>query len=272
MDSYTVTGGDGVELVVDAVGPTDARPIVFVHGYSQSRLCWTRQLESTLADAFRLVAFDIRGHGDSEKPVDAYDEPRLWADDVRAVLDSLDRDDPVLVGWSYGGLIISDYLSVYGTADVSGANYVGAISEKGTEDAARFGGEEFVALADGFNSTDAQTSVETLASFVDLCVEEPLSPGDHHFMLGYNVKTPPHVREALQARTVENEATLRGLDVPVLLTHGEADPVVLPGAAEKHAELIPDVEHSLYADVGHSPFFERPERFNAELRAFVEGL
>lgn len=272
MGSYSVIGGDGVRLHVDATGFPGSRPIVFVHGYSQSRLCWRRQFDSGLADDFRLVAFDIRGHGDSGKPRDAYDDPGLWADDVQAVLDGLDRDDPVLVGWSYGGLVVSDYLAVHGTDDVAGVNYVDAISEKGTDDAARFAGEAFVALADGFGSTDVEESTAALSEFVDLCVNEPLEPEDRHFMLGYNVRTPPHVRVALQVRSVVNEGTLREIDVPVLLTHGESDPVVLPDAARKHADLIPTAETSSYPNVGHSPFWEAPQRFNSELRSFIERL
>ncbi|WP_436348573.1 alpha/beta fold hydrolase [Natronorubrum sp. FCH18a] len=272
MDSYSVTGADDVSLRVDATGDPDSRPIVFVHGYSQSRLCWRPQFDSELADDFRLVAFDIRGHGDSDKPRDAYDDPTHWADDVQAVVDTLERDDPVIVGWSYGGLIVSDYIAVHGTDDLAGAIYVGAISEKGTDDAARFAGESFVELAEGFQSNDVEESVAALSTFIELCVSERLDPDDHHFMLGYNVKTPPHVREALQAREVVNEDTLREVDVPVLLAHGEADSVVSPAAAEKHAELIPNAEASIYPDVGHTPFWEAPDRFEAELRSFVDRL
>jgi pimeloyl-ACP methyl ester carboxylesterase len=60
--------------------------------------------------------------------------------------------------------------------------------------------------------------------------------------------------------------------VPALVVHGEEDGVVLPAAAEEHADLLPDAETSWYPEVGHSPFFEAPERFNRELRSFVEGL
>lgn len=272
MDQHTVTGGGGIDIRVDETGPADGQPILFVHGYSQSRLSWRKQFDGALADDYRLVAPDIRGHGESEKPRGAYDDADLWAADIQAVIDELGLDDPVLVGWSYGGLVISDYLSVAGTDDVAGINLVGAISEKGTDDAARIAGEEFVALGDPLTSRDAAESVRALADFLDICVEGDLAPREKYFMLGFNAVVPPHVREALQARTVVHEETLRSLDVPVLLTHGEEDRVVGVGAAEKHADLLPDAETSFYAGVGHSPFWEAPERFERELRAFVESL
>ena len=272
MRSRTVTGGGGVEIHVEERGPVDAHPILLIHGFSQSRLAWTRQFDSSLADDYRLVAMDCRGHGASETPSgrDAYRDPELWADDVQAVVDALALDHPTLVGWSYGGLVVSDYLATHGDDAVSGIVLVGAITEKGTDDADRFAGEQFVALDSGFRSTDAAESVAALDSFVRLCVDGDLDDADFYCVLGYNVAVPPFVRAAMQDRSVEHEATLSSVETPVLLIHGAADPVVRPAAAEKHADLFPNATHSVYEGVGHSPFFEAPDRFEAELRAFVD--
>jgi len=271
MRARTVTGGDGVELYVEEHGPRDAHPLFLIHGFSQSRLAWTPQFDSALADDYRLVAMDLRGHGASGTPTDpaAYRDSTLWADDVRAVVEGLDLDAPTLVGWSYGGLVVSDYLTTHGDDAVSRVALVGAITEKGTADATRFAGEEFVAHDPGFRSTDAEESVETMASFVDLCAEGELDDADFYRTLGYNVAVPPFVRAAMQDRTVEHEATLSELATPVCLIHGAADPVVRPAAARKHAALFPNATLSVYEGVGHSPFLEAPDRFEADLRAFV---
>ena len=271
MESHTITGSEETALHVDVAGPTDAPPVVLVHGYSQSRLCWRRQFASDHLGDVRLIAPDLRGHGDSAKPVgsDRYQDPTLWAADIGAVVDAFADEPPILVGWSYGGLVLSDYLAVAGTDDVAGLNLVGAISEKGTDAAAGLAGEEWAALRDDLETRDAEWSVAALGAFVDLCVAGTLAPRDRYFMLGYNAACPPRVREALQARTAAHEETLRGLDVPVLLTHGTADRVVLPETAERHADLLPDANTSFYQGVGHSPFWEAPERFDRELREFV---
>jgi len=272
MQSHTVTGGGGIDLHVDETGPEDGRPILLIHGYTQSRLSWDRQMHSDLADEHRLVAMDDRGHGDSGKPRDAYDDPELWAEDVQSVIETLDLDRPVLVGWSYGGLIISDYLSVYGTEHVAGLNFVGAISKLGTEDANAVIGEDFTELVPGFESTDAEESVATLDTFVGRCVHGDLDPRDRYYLLGFNAAVPPYVRTGLHSRTVTHDEDLRSIDVPTLLTHGEADTIVLPEAAEEHADLIDTAEVSRYPDVGHSPFWEAPDRFNRELREFLERV
>lgn len=272
MRSHTVTGGGGIDLHVEVTGNRDGQAILFIHGYSQSWLSWAKQLESNLADDFHLVAMDDRGHGRSDKPKDAYADSELWADDVQGVIESLDLAQPVLVGWSYGGLIISDYLAKYGDDHVAGINLVGAISKLGTEDATAVIGDDFLELVPGFESTDVTESVNTLETFIDRCTHDPLPPEELRTMLGFNVIVPPYVREALHSRTVTHDDDLRGIEKPVLITHGEQDGIVLPAAAEEHAGLIETAETSLYPDVGHAPFWEDPERFNEELREFASTL
>ena len=69
MKVHTVTGGAGLRLHVREWGKEDAPSILFIHGWSQNHLCWKNQYESMLAEDFRLVALDLRGHGMSEAPI-----------------------------------------------------------------------------------------------------------------------------------------------------------------------------------------------------------
>src|SRR5574338_243887 len=110
MKHHAIAGGGGCLLHVIEAGDPKGQAVLFLHGFSQSAVCWRRQLESDLADRFRLVAMDLRGHGLSDKPRDAYADSRLWADDVAAAIRELDLDHPVLCGWSYGPLVILDYI------------------------------------------------------------------------------------------------------------------------------------------------------------------
>lgn len=115
IQQHRIVGGGGTTLNVLETGKRDGPTVLFIHGFSQNALAWSKQLNSELARDFRLVAMDIRGHGNSDKPPkDAYTDSKLWADDVQAVIESLELNRPVLSGWSYGGLIMCDYLSVYG--------------------------------------------------------------------------------------------------------------------------------------------------------------
>lgn len=176
MESHTIAGGDGVNLYVEETGNENGQPILSIHGYSQSQLSWGEQMNSALRDDFQLVAMDNRGHGNSEKPRNAYDDSELWADDVHSVIDTLGLDEPVLVGWSYGGLIIADYLATYDEDEIAGINLVGAISKFSTEEANAVIGEKFLELVPGFESTDAEESVEALKTVVRRVPHGELAP------------------------------------------------------------------------------------------------
>ena len=119
MKTHSVRGGGGLRLHVREWGRSDGPPILFVHGWSQNHLCWVKQYESALADEFRLVAYDLRGHGMSEAPLEPehYTDDKLWADDLAAIVEELRLDRAVLVGWSYGAFVICDYVRSYGVKD-----------------------------------------------------------------------------------------------------------------------------------------------------------
>src|SRR5262245_31686196 len=74
MKSHRVVGGGGTQLHVIETGNPNGRPILFVHGFSQCGLTWSRQLASDLANDFRLLAMDMRGHGLSDKPQEGYSD------------------------------------------------------------------------------------------------------------------------------------------------------------------------------------------------------
>jgi pimeloyl-ACP methyl ester carboxylesterase len=76
--------GGGIQLHLVETGNASGRPIVFIHGFSQCWLAWTRQLHSALADNYRLVAIDMRGHGLSDKP-------RVGYSAVFCIVDTLSR-------------------------------------------------------------------------------------------------------------------------------------------------------------------------------------
>src|SRR4051794_39745580 len=98
MEIATVIGGGGTRLHVREWGRREAPPILFVHGWSQHHLAFRRQLGSDLADAFRLVALDLRGHGMSEVPADvsAYASEEPWAADIAAVIEQRSLKKPVI--------------------------------------------------------------------------------------------------------------------------------------------------------------------------------
>jgi len=270
MKTHRIAGGGGVQLHVVEAGNPGGRPILFIHGNSQSWLAWSRQLDSELARDHRLVALDLRGHGLSDKPRDAYGDSRLWAEDVRAVIDALNLDRPVLCGWSYGPLVILDYLRHYGEDRIAGVHFVGGITKLGSDAAMSVITPEFLSLVPGLFATDAEESVRSLESFVRLFFVQQPSASDLYLMLGYIVSVPPHVRQALLSRALDNDDLLPRIRKPALITHGAKDAIVKLEVVDQHKAGFAHAQIHIMPNVGHAPFWEDSSAFNERLRAFVE--
>ncbi|MCL8206860.1 MAG: alpha/beta hydrolase [Actinomycetia bacterium] len=268
----TVEGGGGVRLLVTEGGNPGGPPIIFLHGFSQTALAWLAQFEDPRLAPYHLLAPDLRGHGASDKPRDAYGDGRLWADDVAAVLGLAGGRPAVLVGWSYGGLVIADYLRHRGPAAVRGVVLVGAVLDIGTPDSLDLLHPDFRALTRGFFAVDAETSVGALAALARLMFAAPPDAATFYRLLGAAVSAPPHVRRALFVRTQDNDDVWRALRRPVLIVHGEADRVVVPAAADRHAARLAAVTVRRYPGVGHAPFLEAADRFNRDLAGWIESL
>jgi non-heme chloroperoxidase len=272
MKSQQITGGGGTRLHVVETGNPQGRPILFIHGFSQSWLAWSRQMHSDLAKDYRLVAMDMRGHGLSDKPHDAYGESRLWADDVNAVLRSLRLEQAILSGWSYGTLVILDYIRHYGDDAVGGIQIVGGITKLGSDAALSVITPEFLALVPGSFSTDAEESARTLESLLRLCFVREPSPEELYLMLGYNLTVPPRVRQAMFSRSIDNDDLLPKIRKPVLITHGIAETIVKPAAVDQHKAGIPHAQVQMIPNAGHAPFWDDPASFNQRLRGFAESV
>jgi pimeloyl-ACP methyl ester carboxylesterase len=274
MKAHTVRGGGGLGLHVREWGPEDGVPIVFVHGWSQNHLCWTKQVESSLAQEFRLVAFDLRGHGMSEAPLEPerYTDAALWADDLGAILDELELVRPVLVGWSYGAFVICDYLRLRGEERIAAIDFVEGVTKLGEAAFGTFIGPGFLDHFVDATSDDLPTSIRAMRSFVRTCLVAPVSDDDVEAAVCWNVVVPAAIRANLAAREIDDDDVLRTIGVPLLVTHGREDSVVLPAMAEHVLATCPTAEASWYDGVGHAPHIEDPERFNRELAALARRV
>jgi pimeloyl-ACP methyl ester carboxylesterase len=266
--SLVVRTPDGVTIAAQEWGNPSGSEILFIHGFSQASLSWQRQVESDLAKEFRMVTYDLRGHGNSDKPFEPekYKESKAWADEVQAVIDAAKLKRPVLVGWSYGGRVIADYLAIHGAARLAGLNYVDAVSKS---DPSFFG--DGLKVQPLMFSEDLATNIAATRIFLHNCFEKQPSQDDFETMLAFNMMVPPKVRANMGGRTLSMDETLKALKLPVLVTQGAADKLILVAAAKHTAATIPGAKLSVYDGVGHAPFWEDEARFNAELSAFVRA-
>lgn len=268
-----VTTDDGTRLSVREWGNPQGPAIVFVHGIAQSQLAFGRQMREPLTAKYRLITYDLRGHGESDKPLkeDAYTSGKRMSDDLQAVITATQADKPVLVGWSLGGIVVAQYLSDYGDQGISGVNFAGARIAQPPGQAARMPGGAFLRE---MLVPELDRNIRATASFVRACVAAPLAQEDFELMLGYNMASPVQARAAtLKWSGGTNFAhALLSIRVPVLISHGRMDQVISPAVAEEAHRLLKTSRLSWYETAGHSVFFEDAPRFNAELAAFVDGL
>jgi len=272
MKHHNISGGGGTQIHLVETGDPKGRPILFIHGFSQSWLAWSRQMNSELAEDHRLVAMDMRGHGLSDKPHDGYADAKLWADDVNAAIQALDLDHPLLCGWSYGPLVMLDYVRHYGEDGISGLAFIGGVTKLGSDAAVAVLTPEFLSLIPGFFSTDAEESVRTLESLLRLCFAQEPSTEDLYLMLGASVSVPPYVRRALFARSFDNDDLLPKIRKPVLIMQGAEDAVVKPAAVDQHKARIAPAQIQMIANAGHAPFWDDAVTFNRHLRVFVSAF
>jgi pimeloyl-ACP methyl ester carboxylesterase len=266
---HTVKGAGGVELSVAEAGNPQGPPVLFVHGFCQSHQAWQRQLQSALGLDFRLVALDLRGHGRSGKPADGYVDGRVWADDLHAVITTLRLERPVLVGWSYGGVVLIDYLRHYGQANVAGVHFVGALSRMGKPEFFADFSPDFLQLIPRLLSPETEQSSGSITAFTSMLFHTAQTQAVQDEVRGYNRQVPHHARVSISQRMEDGGDVLSALKLPVLVTHGLEDRVVLPETSRQIASLVKHAQLSRYPDVGHSPFWEDSARFNQELARFV---
>ena len=261
-----VLGGGGLKLHAREWGNPQGRPLLFIHGWSQSDLCWLNQIRGDLASTSRMVTFDLRGHGLSDKPArpESYADGQLWADDVAAVIDQAGLEQPVLVAWSYGGYVVADYLRAYGDAHIGGINLVGAalILRPPAFDHI---GPGMLENARDMCAPDLFANITATWRFLRACTSRPLGDDEMAAALGWNMVVPAAVRRALLSRELDGSEILARASVPVLVTHGRDDVIVLPSMAELTLTACPAATASWYDGVGHMPFWEEPDRFDREL-------
>ncbi|MFC4853056.1 alpha/beta fold hydrolase [Actinophytocola glycyrrhizae] len=267
-----VTGAGGSRLAFRTAGDPQGPPIVFVHGWAASGAAWSGQLSDPALAGHRLVAVDLRGHGASDVPADGYDRPEVWAGDLAAVLDHCRAATglpPVLVGWSYGGLVVTDYLRERGTAGIAGVVYAGALTEVGRDRPGGVIGPAWDGIMRPALSDDPEDAIPALTTLARRMTAAPLPGADVQRYVGDMLRVPPSVRKALFRRDVGSAEVLAAIDVPVLVAHGTADTVVAPASAEYTAGKISTAVVRWFEEVGHMPFVERRAEFNAALLEFA---
>jgi pimeloyl-ACP methyl ester carboxylesterase len=254
---------DGLDIAVYESGPCGGPAVLFVHGFSQSHMVWMAQFGSPALQHCRLIAYDLRGHGLSSKPRGAhfYKSPRRWAEEFRAVMDTLEINRPVIVAWSLGASLFCHYLARFGDSSLRAINFVSARLSRNPS----FIGPASNRNKPGLLSEDSNVRFTAANEFLRSFSVRKISHSQFHLLLISGLSTPAHVLRSIYMRRNLDYQALAGVKCPVLITHGIRDKLASFRATEDIVSRIPHANLSLYMQCGHIPFLEDSQRFDAEL-------
>ncbi len=253
---------DGTCIAFSEWGNSNGPAVVLIHGWISCRGVFSHQVEGELAERCRLVAYDLRGHGDSGKPAspEGYADQALWAQDLECVLRAVGISRPVIAGWSLGGRIAAHYVYVNGPGRVAALNLISArILQEASPSVLGP-----VVAGPGITSSLLAECIPETARVVRHSVEGPLTQSEFEHLFGAAMRVPPVARKGASAWHIDYGDYFDSLQIPTLVSHGTSDCFVLPAAAQEIARRLRGTL-SLYADCGHMPFWESPARFNHEL-------
>lgn len=275
-----IEGYGGVPLNVMTKGDPANPGILFIHGMAQAAQVFRPQFESALADDFYLVAFDMRGHGLSGKPwqPEMLVPSQAWAGDVAAVMAVTGLNKPVVLGWSYGGFVIADYVRHYGTDNIAGINMVGSLGGLVPNPVFEPQGEPSPEMVEMMKNSARTRSMDLFAFVLGSqnvaanFYTDTMTQADKDAQVAMGLMMPSYARRNMAGRNLDNTDIADQMTVPMLLSRGSQD-MMMPEANTAIAlETLPDASFSFYEDTGHLPFFQHPGRYNEELMDFAKRV
>jgi pimeloyl-ACP methyl ester carboxylesterase len=262
------TGGAGTEMAYFIGGPEDAPVIVMLHGYSSERDIWIR-FAKKFTDDYRVIIPDLAGHGDTPFKEGADYSAPAQAERVAALLDALDIDEAHLIGNSMGGFIAATFGHRYPERTLSLAlvDAAGVTSPHPSEMDTQIeaGHNPFLLTErDQFDDFYAMTMAKPpfLPGFVKTAKAQDYV--DRREELA-EIFTGFHHRFLLDENLAE-------ITAPTLVMWGEKDQLVDPSTAAVWAEGLPNARLVTYADLGHMPMIEDPDRSAGDYREFLDEV
>jgi len=272
----TITAKDGTEIYYKDWG--SGQPVVFSHGWPLTADSWEAQMFFLASKGYRCIAHDRRGHGRSSQPSDG-NEMNTYADDWATLIEHLDLQRAVLIGFSTGGGEVARYIGRHGTKRIAKAVLVSAVTPLMLKTDANPGGlpkEVFDGFRAGFLADRSQFFKE-VASGPFFGFNRPgakISQGmiDSWWMQGM-MCGHKNTYECIQAFS-ETDFTedLKKFDVPTLIIHGDDDQVVpIDAAGRASARIVKNAKLIVYSGAPHGITDTHKDRLNEDLLAFLKA-
>lgn len=272
----TFTTQDGTQIYYKDWGT--GQPIVFSHGWPLNSDSWEAQMLFLAEHGFRVIAHDRRGHGRSSQPWNG-NEMDTYADDLAALIESLDLNGVTLIGFSTGGGEVARHIGRHGTERVAKAVLISAVPPLMLKTENNPDGlpiEVFDGLRAG-STNDRSQLYKDLASGPFFGFNRPgasVSQGriDWFWLQGMQAghkNTFDCIKAFSETDFTED---LKKFDVPTLIIHGDDDQIVPIGAAAiAAAKLVKNATLKIYPGAPHGLTDTHKNQLNADLLAFVNS-
>ena len=253
----------------------EGQPVVLIHGYPLDGRSWEKQHRLLLDAGYRVIAYDRRGFGNSSRPTIGFDYD-TFAADMNTLIEHLDLNEIVLVGFSMGTGEVTRYLGTYGSARVSKAVLMGAIPPfllKTDDNPEGVDGSVF----DGIRAAVVADRPAYFKSFlhdfnnVDVLAPERISEAALQASFNVAVGASPYAADVcVPTWLTDFRADLPKIDVPTLLVHGDADRILpFDATAKRLPGLIADLKFVVVEGGPHNIGWTHPEKVNAALKDFL---
>jgi len=275
-----VTTKDGVNIYYKDWGPKEAQPIVFHHGWPLSADDWDNQMLFFLAEGYRVIAIDRRGHGRSDQVSEGHDMDH-YADDASAVVESLDLRNAVHVGHSTGGGQVARYVAQYGQPQgrVAKAVLVSAVPPLMVKTDSNPGGTP-IDVFDGFRKALAANRAQF---YLDVAsgpfygfnregAEVSQGTIQNWWRQGMIGSAKAHYEGIKAFSETDQTEDLKTITVPVLVMQGDDDQVVpYKNAALLQDKLLANSVLKIYPGFPHGMHTTHADTINADILAFIRS-
>ncbi|MFE0500306.1 alpha/beta fold hydrolase [Lysobacter soli] len=273
-----ITTDDGTRIFYKDWGPKNAQPIVFHHGWPLSSDDWDAQMLFFLAQGYRVIAHDRRGHGRSSQVSDGHDMDH-YAADAAAVAEHLDLRNAVHIGHSTGGGEVARYVARHGAGRVAKAVLIGAVPPIMLKTDVNPGGLP-IEVFDGIRAAVAANRAQFFRDFpsgpfygfnrdgakVDAGVI------DNWWRQGMSGSAKAHYEGIKAFSETDFTQDLQAMDVPTLVLHGDDDQVVpIADSALLTIKLLRHGTLKVYPGYPHGMCTTHADVINADLLAFIRG-